>query len=197
MPEQTNFRSGIGVITKLALSLADKTPTPIILIDGRAGSGKSSFAEELRNELFRQSDAAPTLIHMDDLYPGWEGLEAGSAYLVQNILQPLSQAKPAAWQKWDWGQGRRGDPNEPGNGWREFSGGNILIVEGCGTLSRQSRELAQLSLWIEAPREVRRARWQARDAGKFDEFWGLWQAQEDHFYETEKSDRLADWVIEN
>ena len=197
MPEQTDFRSGIGVMTKLALSLADQTPTPIILIDGRAGSGKSSFAEELRNELFRQSDAAPTLVHMDDLYPGWEGLEAGSAYLVQNILQPLSQAKPAAWQKWDWSQGRRGDPTEPGNGWREFAGGNILIVEGCGSLSRQSRDLAQLCLWIEAPRDVRRARWQTRDAGKFDEFWGLWQAQEDHFYETAKSDRLADWVIEN
>jgi uridine kinase len=124
-------------------------------------------------------------------------LEAGSAYLVQNILQPLSQAKPAAWQKWDWGQGRRGAPNEPGNGWREFSGGNVLIIEGCGSLSRQSRELSQLSLWIEAPREDRRARWQARDAGKFDEFWGIWQAQEDHFYETEKSVRLADLVIEN
>jgi hypothetical protein len=197
VPEQTDFRNGIGVITKLALSLADQFPTPIILVDGRAGSGKSSFAEELRNELFRQSDAAPTLIHMDDLYPGWEGLAAGSAYLVQSILEPLSKAKPAAWQKWDWSFGGRGEPNEPGNGWREFAGGNVLIVEGCGSLSRQSRELAQLSVWIEAPRDVRRARWQARDAGKFDEFWGIWQAQEDHFFETEKSSHLADWIIEN
>ena len=197
MPKQTDFRNGIGVITKLALTLVDQIPTPIILIDGRAGAGKSSFAEELKNELFRQSDAAPTLIHMDDLYPGWEGLAAGSAYLVQNILEPLSKSKPAAWQKWDWGSSRRGDPTEPGNGWREFSGGNILIVEGCGSLSRQSRELAQLSVWIEAPRDVRRARWQARDAGKFDEFWGIWQTQEDDFFETEKSSHLADWIIEN
>ncbi len=197
MPEQTDFRNGIGVITKLALSLADQIPTPIILLDGRAGSGKSSFAEELRNELFRQSDAAPTLIHMDDLYPGWEGLAAGSVYLVQSILEPLSQAKSAAWQKWDWISGRRGEQTEPGNGWREFAGGNVLIVEGCGSLSRQSRALAQLSVWIEAPRDVRRARWQARDAGKFDEFWGIWQAQEDHFFATETSSNLADWIIEN
>jgi uridine kinase len=197
VPEQTDFRNGIDVITKLALSLADQLPTPVILVDGRAGSGKSSFAEELRNELFRQSDGAPTLIHMDDLYPGWEGLAAGSAYLVQNILEPLSKSKPAAWQKWDWISGRRGEPTEPGNGWREFAGGNVLMVEGCGSLSRQSRELAQLSVWIEAPRDVRRARWQARDAGKFDDFWGIWQAQEDHFFETEKSSNLADWIIEN
>jgi uridine kinase len=197
VPEQTDFRKGIGVITKLALSLADQIPTPIILVDGRAASGKSLFAEELRNELFRQSDAAPTLIHMDDLYPGWEGLAAGSTYLVQSVLEPLSKAKPAVWQKWDWGSGRRGDQTEPGNGWREFAGGNVLIVEGCGSLSRQSRGLAQLSVWIEAPRDVRRARWEARDAGRFDDFWGIWQAQEDHFFETEKSSNLADWIIEN
>jgi uridine kinase len=197
VPEQTDFRNGIGVITKLALSLADQTPTPIILIDGRAGSGKSSFAEELRNELFRQSDAAPALIHMDDLYPGWEGLEAGSAYLVQNILQPLSKVRPAAWQKWDWRQGRRGDRSEPGNGWREFSGGNILIVEGCGSLSRQSKALVNLCIWIETAPEERRNRWRSRDDGLFDNYWGIWQAQEDDFYMQEGSSTLADFAISN
>jgi uridine kinase len=197
VPEQTDFRNGVGVVTKLALTLADQIPTPIILIDGRAGSGKSSFAEELRNELFRAADAAPTLIHMDDLYPGWEGLQTGSGYLIQNILQPLSQGKPAAWQLWDWANSKRGAPEEPGNGWREFAGGNILIVEGCGSLSRQAKELANLAIWLEAPREVRRERWQKRDSGKFDEFWGLWQAQEDEFYETEKSDHLADLIVLN
>lgn len=197
MPAKIDFRSGVGVITKLTLALADQIPTPVILIDGRAGSGKSSFAQGLRNALFKEADATPSVIHMDDLYPGWQGLQEGSGYLVQNILQPLSQGRTVAWQKWDWGRAQRGDLEEPGNGWREFNGGNILIVEGCGSLSRQSRELANLSIWIEADRETRRIRWQTRDAGKFDEFWGLWQAQEDEFYEIEQSPHLADWVIEN
>ena len=197
MPEQTDFRNGVGVITKLALNLADQIPTPIILIDGRAGSGKSSLAEELRNEFFNQSDAAPTIIHMDHLYPGWDGLQGGAGYLLQNILQPLASGKHASWQKWDWGAGQRGDSTEAGNGWREFSGGNILIVEGCGSLSRQSREIANLAVWIEADRKSRRDRWRRRDAGKFDDHWGLWQAQEDDFYQAEKSDQLADWIIQN
>lgn len=197
MPEQTDFRNGVGVITKLSLSLADQLPTPIILIDGRAGSGKSSFAEELRNEIFSQSDAAPALVHMDDLYPGWDGLQEGSSYLLQNILRPLFAGRPAAWQKWDWGASKRGDSTEPGNGWREFSGGNILIVEGCGSLSRQSREIASLCIWIEADRKSRRDRWHIRDSGKFDDHWGLWQAQEDDFYKAEKSEQLADWIIQN
>jgi uridine kinase len=134
---------------------------------------------------------------MDDLYPGWEGLRAGSGYLIQNILQPLSQGKLAAWQLWDWSNDKRGAPEEPGNGWREFAGGNILIVEGCGSLSQQAREMSNLGVWLEVPREVRRDRWQVRDSGKFDEFWGLWQAQEDAFYESEKSDLLADLIVLN
>lgn len=197
MPEKSDFRNGVGVITKLALNLADQLPTPIILIDGRAGSGKSSFAEELRNELFKQSDSAPTLVHMDDLYPGWDGLQGGAGYLLQNILQPIASGKPAFWQKWDWETGQRGDSAEPGNGWRELSGGNTLIVEGCGSLSRQSREIANLAVWIEADRKSRKDRWHIRDSGKFDDHWGLWQAQEDDFYQVEKSDQLADWIIQN
>ncbi len=197
MPQTTDFRNGIRAITKLALDLADQTPTPVILIDGRAGSGKSSFAEELRNELFRKSDAAPVVVHMDDLYPGWEGLRAGSSYLVQNILQPLKDPRPAHWQLWDWSTSQRGNPNEPGNGWRSFSGGNTLIVEGCGSLSRQSRDLASLAVWIDAGAEDRRKRWHKRDSGLFDPYWGTWQAQEDEFYQEEKSEQLADWLVEN
>jgi uridine kinase len=187
----------LTAITKLALDLADQIPTPIILIDGRAGSGKSSFAEELRNELFRKSDAAPVLIHMDELYPGWEGLRAGSQYLQHNILQPLRAGKVARWQTWDWASGKRGNESEPGNGWREFQGGNLLIVEGCGAISRQSLEIANLGVWMEAEGATRKTRIQSRDQGVFDQFWGVWQAQEDEFYETERPEFLPDWVISN
>ncbi len=197
MPETVDFRNGIGVITKLTLNLADQIPTPIILIDGRAGAGKSTFAKKLREELFRNSDAAPTLIHMADLYPGWDGLRAGSSYLNQVILEPLAAGQLSHWQMWDWGKGERGSAREPGNGWRAFSGGNVLLVEGCGSLSRRSRDMAHLSVWIESERAVRQERWQERDAGRFDEFWGFWQAQEDEFYELERSRDLADWVVEN
>lgn len=197
MPETTDFRNGLDAITKLALDLADQTPSPVILIDGKAGAGKSSFALELRNQIFRSSDAAPVLVLMDDLYPGWDGLRAGSNYLNQNILQGLRAGQTARWQLWDWEQGCRGRKSEPGNGWREFAGGNLLIVEGCGAISRTSRDLSNLAIWIEAPAAERKARWHERDAGKFDEYWGIWQAQEDEFHQTESSKDLADWTIQN
>ena len=192
-----DFHQAVTAITKQVVSLVDKNPTPIILIDGRAASGKSSLAADLKNALFKELEQAPRLIHMDDLYPGWEGLQLGSYYLNQQILQPLSNGKTANWQLWDWQKAERGRAAEPGNGWREFAGGTPLIVEGCGALSRVSSELAHLRVWIEAPKELRHARWIERDGEKFNDYWHIWAAQEDEFYQQEKSKQLADLVIEN
>ena len=192
-----DFHQAIAAITKQVAGLVDKNPTPIVLIDGRAASGKSSLAAALKNQLFKELEQAPRLIHMDDLYPGWEGLIAGSHYLNQQILQPLKLGKTSSWQLWDWEKAQRGRSDEPGNGWREFAGGTPLIVEGCGSLSRVSAELADYRVWIETEQQVRHQRWLDRDGEKFNEFWHIWAAQEDEFYQQEKSTQLADLVIEN
>ena len=72
-----------------------------------------------------------------------------------------------------------------------------MIIEGCGSLSRVSSELADLRIWIEADKELRHRRWLERDGEKFNEFWHIWAAQEDEFYQQEKSSQLADLVLEN
>ena len=192
-----DFHQAIAAITKQVVSLVDKNPTPLVLIDGRAASGKSSLAAALKNQLFKELEQAPRLVHMDDLYHGWEGLIAGSHYLNQQILQPLKLGKTSSWQLWDWEKAQRGRSDEPGNGWREFAGGTPLIVEGCGSLSRVSAELADYRVWIETEQQVRHQRWLDRDGEKFNEFWHIWAAQEDEFYQQEKSTQLADLVIEN
>ncbi len=197
MPRTLDFREGLEVITKLTLELADQTSTPIILIDGRAGSGKSTFAQLLRDELFKAGEAAPTLVSMDDLYPGWDGLQEGSLYLEERILNPVSSGQKAAWQVWDWEKGARRRDSEPGNGWREFGGGNVLIVEGCGSISKQSAQHSHVRIWVESEASVRKARFHDRDQGLFDHHWSIWAAQEDEFYQEEKSESMADFVIKN
>ncbi|MEY3274320.1 MAG: hypothetical protein RLZZ279_452, partial [Actinomycetota bacterium] len=55
------------------LALVDDGKTmPVLLIDGRAGSGKSTLADEVQNEFFKLGESAPRVIHLDDLYPGWD-----------------------------------------------------------------------------------------------------------------------------
>jgi uridine kinase len=169
------------------LELIDRgNQTPIVLIDGRAGSGKSTFAESLQQQLFRDGESAPRVIHMDNIFEGWEGLALGSDYMVRFILQPLARRETASWQDWSWVKNQR-------SSWREFSGGTPLIVEGCGSLTERSKEHADIAIWLEASEEVRRERWiqRERHLDKFD----FWAAQELDFYAREKSQSLADLVI--
>ena len=178
------------LIEKLSTKILDQidrgNQTPIILIDGKAGSGKSTFAEKLQQQLFRDGESAPRVIHMDNIFEGWEGLSLGSDYLVRFILNPLARKETASWQDWSWVKNER-------SSWREFSGGTPLIVEGCGALTERSKEHAYLSLWLEASEQTRRERWLARERhlDKFD----FWAAQELDFYAREKSQALADLVV--
>jgi uridine kinase len=174
-------------ISSQVLELIDRgNQTPIVIIDGRAGSGKSTFAESLQQQLFRHGESAPRVIHMDNIFEGWEGLSLGSDYLVRFILQPLARRETASWQDWSWVKNQR-------SSWREFSGGTPLIVEGCGSLSERSKEHADIAIWLEASEETRRERWiqRERHLDKFD----FWAAQELDFYAREKSQSLADLVI--
>jgi uridine kinase len=166
------------------------------LIDGRAGSGKSTFAKLLQDQVFQETKQSPKVIHMDDIYAGWEGLAQGSLYLVENILKPLKLAGKAQWQRWDWTNDKRGG-SDPGNGWREFAGENMLIVEGCGSITAQSAELADLTIWIEADRETRKERFEARDRGVFSNFWNSWSDQEDAFFQEQRSEQLCQLTVNN
>ena len=178
------------------LSLKELKPSPVVLIDGRSGSGKSTFASLMRNLVFEADRHSPKVIHMDDLYPGWEGLEAGAIYLSEQILRPLNQTGRADWQRWDWSKSQRG-ANDSGNGWRSFDGQNLLIVEGCGSVTEASKNLADLTIWLESPSSTRMARFLPRDGGKFKDHWNQWSAQEDDFYATHKSKQLCEIAIEN
>lgn len=173
------------LVVKLLELVEDRgKPAPILVVDGRAGSGKSTLADAVRRLYFKQGESAPRVVHMDDLYPGWDGLDAGADYLNRLVLAPITKGATASWQEWDWAS------NERDGAWREFSGGTPLIIEGCGALNRVSAELADVKVWLDVEEATRHERWLNREGN--DEFWGRWAAQEVEFYAREKSAELAD-----
>lgn len=150
---------------------------PIVLVDGRSGAGKSTFATALAAEL----DA--DIVRLDDVYPGWDGLEAGSEAVHTEII-PLSE-----WHRWSWDTGERTtrhpvDPRRP------------LVVEGCGALSRAARRLATFGIWIELDNPTRKERALARDGDTYAPFWDRWARQEETFIEREGPRELADVIID-
>ena len=54
-----------------------------------------------------------------------------------------------------------------------------LVVEGCGSLARNTAELATLSIWIDGDESARRERALRRDGDGFRSFWDTWAAQEE------------------
>lgn len=151
-----------------------------ILIDGRSGSGKTKVANGL---LEAMPDAQ--LVRLDELYPGWDGLEAGSRHVHDFILA----AERPRWRRWDW---IAGEPAE----WHELDPARPIIIEGFGALSRENRALATLGIWVELDAETRKQRALDRDGDTYAPHWDRWAAQEDAFIEREHPQDLADLVID-
>ena len=147
----------------------------ILLIDGRSGSGKSELATAIA------AGTTIQVVRLDDLYPGWLGLAEGSAQVPFIIAEKR-------WRRWDW-------PNSRYEEWHELDPSRDLIIEGCGSLSRAARSLAEFSLWVEHPIDGRRERAIDREPA-FAEHWDEWAAQEDAFIEHEHPESLADAVVD-
>jgi uridine kinase len=149
-----------------------------ILIDGRSGSGKSDLARAMT-----AGWPEAQLVRLDDIYPGWDGLEAGSAHVGQYVLS----SRPR-WQRWDWVTGR---PEE----WHELDADRPIIVEGCGALSRANRALADWGIWVELDDATRKQRALDRDGEAYAPHWERWAAQELSFIERENPRALADEIL--
>ena len=134
---------------------------PVVTIDGYSGSGKSTLAAALARLV---SDWQ--VLHLDDWYPGWDGLAAG-ADIARRIAADLRGGRASSYEAWDWENGTTGAttrvPLAP------------TIIEGCGAIEA----VADLAVWIADPGEdERRHRALARDGQTYAPHWQRWADQD-------------------
>ena len=154
----------------------------IVLVDGRSGAGKTEFARELGES------RGAVVVSIDAVYPGWDGLDAGSAHIYRFLLLPLRQGQPAAYRWWDWSEAAPG-------GWREVAPGTPLVIEGCGAIRNGASAVATETVWIECPDDTRWNRAMARDGEMYRPQWERWARQEERFLRLHHSDQRADRKI--
>lgn len=134
---------------------------PVVTIDGYSGSGKSTLAAALARLVNGWQ-----VLHLDDWYPGWDGLAAG-AEIARRIAADLRGGRASSYEAWDWENGTTGAtvrvPLAP------------TIIEGCGAIEAE----ADLAVWIADPGEdERRHRAIARDGQTYAPHWQRWADQD-------------------
>jgi len=133
--------------------LADFAQIPLIIgVDGRSGTGKTSLAAQLEQELTAAGHSVHVL-HLDDFYPGWDGLfdgvEAWDALSVQ-----LTEGIAGTYTPWDWEAGAPG----------------AFCASSCA---------CEVRILATAPDEVRYERAMSRDGDTFRPRWERWAEQEE------------------
>ena len=157
----------------------------LIAIDGPAGSGKTSLANQLANTL----NSAKT-IHMDDLYNGWEDALTATLtrHLEEWVLDPLTQHQSVKYQKFDWINSEYGPTVE-------VSDVELLILEGVGAAQARIRQQADLTIWIEVGAQIGLARVLNRDGAQILPYMLKWQERESaHFIKDQTKENCQIFI---
>ncbi|EWT02912.1 para-aminobenzoate synthase [Intrasporangium oryzae NRRL B-24470] len=161
--------------------------TVVVAIDGRSGAGKTTLAAGVAQALAALGTVE--VVHMDHLYPGWEGLSAAPGLLATTVLEPIAHGDPAAYPVWSW---VRGD----WAGTRTVRPSRYLVVEGCGSSVGPAGPYAAVRVWMEADRPLRFRRGIDRDGETYEPMWELWAAQEEALFEDDRTKARADLVLD-
>jgi len=157
--------------------------TRLILIDGPAGSGKTTLGGRLGAALGAQ------VLHADDIYQGWTGLTSMWPVLGSRILEPLAHGQAASFARWDWAASARGERIDvPVAPW--------LVIEGVGVAQHSARPFASLILYVEAPFSERLRRGIARDGEAMRDDWRRWQVAEAAHHQAELTRENSHVIID-
>ncbi len=146
----------------------------LIAIDGPAGAGKTTLAAQFFEEFSTTKTIA--LIHMDDLYAGWESaLDHRLTSRLTAIVEAFAAHSRFSIPIFNWATMRFDfsqtiDPSD------------ILIIEGVGAGQQVVRDAGAIVYWLDIEAEVGLARVLQRDGYEIESQMRQWQIDQDaHF----------------
>jgi uridine kinase len=163
-------------------------PGRLVCIDGPAGSGKTTLAAAVVTAARRRLPTV-TLLHMDDLYEGWDGLDTVAQLVRGSILDPLLVGRSGRYRRWDWLAGARAEEHlvDPVS---------LLVIEGVGSGALASADAITALVWTDAPPDVRLERGIERDGEALRTHWQRWMEAEARHFATQRTRERADLVLD-
>ena len=161
----------------------------LVLVDGRSGGGKSTFAAHAAALL------GASVVTTDDV--AWNhSMFDWSEALLSGVLRPWRRGEAVHFRPPGWDSHDR-------EGSLTVGSGVTLVVEGVGSGRAALAPLADLVVWVQSDRSLARTRGIARDASygtrtpdEAESFWDEWMREEEPFLAADRPwERAHLWVL--
>lgn len=160
---------------------------PIIAIDGPAGAGKTTLAQTISLALSPQMST--TVIHMDELYPGWEkALGVELTETLTWLTQSHKAKKPLKYSPFNWAL------NEF-NPSHVLDSTQLLILEGVGSAQRSIEGCLATSIWLDLDPQIGFQRVIERDGATITAEMTKWLAMQEQHFATDQTKERCEFLL--
>ena len=159
----------------------------LIAIDGPAGAGKTTLAAKFFAEF--SVDKLVVVIHMDDLYDGWDDALGDSlTSTLAKILQAYKTKSEFTLSIFNWS-------TMGFDSTRSFQPSEVVILEGVGAGQKVVRDAGATLYWLDIEPEIGLARVLQRDGFEIESQMRRWQITQDAHFARDATRLHADHII--
>jgi uridine kinase len=174
-------------LTAALLDLCKGSSKSVIAIDGPAGAGKTTLATNLALALAQ--DLKVQIIHMDDLYDGWQnalGLQLSET--LAQIVSSHKSGKKVKFSRYDWVKSEFKEA-------QDIPEADLIILEGVGSGQMATRDELAALLWIDIDHSLGLERVISRDGDSIKAQMQKWLVQQGQHFAREGTQNAADFVL--
>jgi uridine kinase len=169
------------------LDLCSQKNHPVIAIDGPAGAGKTTLAHEIFLALSPKMSV--NIIHMDDLYDGWENaLTDDLTQFLQYLSAQHQSQEPAKLSRYNWATSSF-DPAET------IAPADLLILEGVGSGDKSLQDQFAALIWIDIDPEIGVQRVIRRDGPGVEIQMQKWLGTQQQYFSQHSTREKADFIL--
>ena len=167
--------------------LCSQKTHPIIAIDGSAGAGKTTLAQEIFLALSPKMSV--NVIHMDDLYNGWDNaLTDDLSEILQYLSAQHQSQEPTKISRYNWATSSFEPPEE-------MAPADLLILEGVGSGDKSLQDQFAALIWIDIDPEIGVKRVIERDGPGVRIQMQKWLGTQQQYFSQHSTREKADFIL--
>ncbi len=169
------------------LDLCNQKSQPVIAIDGPAGAGKTTLAHEAFLALSPKMSV--NVIHMDDLYDGWENaLTDDLTQILTHLVTKHKAQEPMQFSKYNWTTSEFETAEM-------LAPADLLILEGVGSGDKSLQDQFAALIWIDIDPEVGVKRVIERDGTGVEIQMQKWLGTQQQYFSQHSTREKADFIL--